>query len=174
MHRSRLPSHRSTASPRSVHSAASQPSCHQSRCFRVLSWNRFCHPDFHHRPSRALNADLSENYELVRSFRKLLLGSDPATIARILPKLRKRSTDSTPLICIVSFVLHLTQKLVLKTSTKLYYRIYSARRSTKSLGISGTLLIITRYKLYIIRNYCYFQTVRFSPPVCFLLLNPNW
>ena len=74
-------------------SAASQPFCHQSLCFRVLSWNRFCHPDFHHRPSRALNADLSENYELVRSFRKLLLGGDPATIARILPKLRKRRTQ---------------------------------------------------------------------------------
>ena len=51
--------------PSSLH-----PSSHQSVVGPgVFSWNRFCHPDRlpspARRPTRALNADLAENYERV-------------------------------------------------------------------------------------------------------------
>jgi len=80
--------------------AVSQPFSHQSSRFRDISSNRFCHPDFHHcrlarapPPLFALNADLSQNYELVRLHGELLVGNDPSrppTIARIAPKLIKQ------------------------------------------------------------------------------------
>jgi len=119
-----------SASPSHLHVAASVPSdgrsgrlsigrtgSHQSGRLGLLPWNRFCHPDFHHRaravgPSssrgrralgragrRALNADLAENYEpapaCVRLKKARRRRWRPATKAPIRPRIEQEHGRET-------------------------------------------------------------------------------